>query len=257
MNSSGLRKQQVMLDIGSASIRVMSSGRGAPVLLVHGLAGSSAWWVRNFDVLSRNHAVYLVDLPGFGSMRKHAKQFSVAGSAHWLAEVLSALNLHQATLVGHSMGGLIAAMFAARYPERVTKLVLAAPAMALPHRSVLPFLLPVIKQVANVHPEFLPTLVRDTVRAGPSILLRAGRELLNIDLKEELGEIAAPSLLIFGEHDPLVPVSLGPKLRSEIPRSCLVILPRAGHIVMYDRADLFNKTVLKFLSTPSALIDEC
>src|SRR4029079_9633804 len=113
--------QNVTLDIRGASVRVMSYGDGAPVVLVHGLAGSTAWWVRNVNVLSRHRAVYLIDLPGFGSMRRDAEQFSVAGSAEWLAGVLSALNLSRPALVGHSMGGLIAAMFAARYPDRVEK----------------------------------------------------------------------------------------------------------------------------------------
>jgi len=251
MNPSLPHKQEMTLQLGDARVRVISGGQGPPVLLVHGLAGSSDWWVRNFDVLSRDHAVYLVDLPGFGSMRKYAKQFSVAGSAQWLAELLAALNLHQVALVGHSMGGLIAAIFAARYPERVTKLVLAAPAIALPHKSVLPFVVPLMKQAMYIHPAFLPTFVRDTARAGPSILLRASRELLNIDIKQELAKIAAPSLLIFGEHDPVVPALLGPKLQSEIPGSCLAILPRAGHILMYDQPDLFKRTVLEFLSKPS------
>jgi pimeloyl-ACP methyl ester carboxylesterase len=257
MNSPPLHKHEIALDLGGANVRVTRSGHGSPVLLVHGLAGSSDWWVRNFDVLSRNHAVYLVDLPGFGSMRKHAKQFSVAGSARWLAEILTALNLHQVALVGHSMGGLIAATFAARYPERVTNLVLAAPAIALRHKSWLPFVVPLMKQVLYLRPAFVPTFVRDTGRAGPSILLRASREFLNMDVKNELAKIAAPSLLIFGERDPIVPAILGPKLRSAIPGSCLAILPRAGHILMYDQPHVFNRTVLKFLSSPSALIDEC
>jgi pimeloyl-ACP methyl ester carboxylesterase len=257
MNPSPLHKHETTLHVGGAGVRVISGGRGEPVLLVHGLAGSSAWWVRNFDVLSRHHAVYLVDLPGFGSMRKYAKQFSVSGSARWLADVLAALNLGQVAVVGHSMGALIAAMFAARYPERVTSLVLAAPAIALLHRSWLPFVVPLMKQMVYVRPAFIPTFVRDTARAGPSILLRASREFLNMDVKEELAKIAAPSLLMFGQRDPVVPTRLGPKLQSAIPWSRVAMLPRAGHIIMYDRPDLFNRMVVEFLSNPSALVDEC
>lgn len=244
--------QNVTLDIRGASVRVMSYGDGAPMVLVHGLAGSTAWWVRNVNVLSRHRAVYLIDLPGFGSMHRYAEQFSVAGSAEWLAGVLSALNLSRPALVGHSMGGLIAAMFAARYPDRVEKLILAAPAIALLHKSVLRYLVPLMRQVAYVQPGFLPTLVRDAARAGLLTLLRASRELLTIDIKQELANIATPSLLIFGEHDRLVPVSLATKLQSEIPGSCLSVLPRAGHIVMYDQPDLFNKAVIGFLSDLAA-----
>jgi pimeloyl-ACP methyl ester carboxylesterase len=240
--------QTITLDVDGATVRVVISGRGDPVLLVHGLAGSTAWWVRNVEVFSRNHSVYLIDLPGFGSMRKYARQFSVAGSAKWLANVLSALRLDQTTMVGHSMGGLIAAMFAAKYPNRVTKLVLAAPAIALLHKSVLPLLFPLIRETIYVRPAFFPTLVRDTARAGFFTMLRASRELLAVDIEQELRKITAPSLLMFGEHDPLVPASLGPKLQSQMPGSSLFVLPDAGHILMYDRADLFNETVVAFLA---------
>jgi pimeloyl-ACP methyl ester carboxylesterase len=109
-----------------------------------------------------------------------------------------------------------------------------------------------MRQVAYVQPGFLPTLVRDAARAGLLTLLRASRELLTIDIKQELANIATPSLLIFGEHDRLVPVSLATKLQSEIPGSCLSVLPRAGHIVMYDQPDLFNKAVIGFLSDLAA-----
>jgi len=97
MNPSPLHKHETTLHVGGATVRVISGGRGEPVLLVHGLAGSSAWWVRNFDVLSRRHAVYLVDLPGFGSMRKYAKQFSVAG----LRERLLATRHHRVLITDY------------------------------------------------------------------------------------------------------------------------------------------------------------
>jgi pimeloyl-ACP methyl ester carboxylesterase len=109
-----------------------------------------------------------------------------------------------------------------------------------------------MRQVTYVQPAFLPTLVRDAARAGLLTLLRASRELLTIDIKQELANIAAPSLLIFGEHDQLVPVSITTKLQSEIPGSFLAVFPRAGHIVMYDQPDLFNKTVIGFLSGSAA-----
>lgn len=238
----------VTLELGGAKVRVIIRGDGEPLVLVHGLGGSTAWWIRNVDVFSRKYTVYLVDLPGFGSMRKHAKQFSVGTSAAWLADVLSALNVERSAMIGHSMGGLIAAMFAAKYPNRVSKLVLAAPALGLVRKSLLSFFIPLAKETMYVPPTFVPTLVRDAVRTGPLTVLRAGRELLLVDATGELARVSNPCLLIFGERDAVVPIALGRKLESDIKGSRLLVLPGAGHILMYDRADLFNDAVLEFLS---------
>lgn len=240
-----------VVQVGNAPTRVATFGSGPPLVLVHGLAGSSAWWVRNVEALSGRHTVYLVDLPGFGSMRKYAKLFSVRTAAKWLAEVISALHLRRTAVIGHSMGGLIAAMFAAHFPDQVEALVLAAPAISLAHKSVLPFLIPLAKEARYMHPAFLPMLMRDTMRAGLITLLRASRELLAVDMHHELSMVQARSLLIFGQRDSLVPVSLARELQTRIEHSEVLVFPSAGHVLMYDRADLFNDAVLRFLAEPA------
>src|SRR3954451_20551321 len=64
-------RQALTIELGAGLVRYQVQGEGDPLVLVHGLAGSSAWWVRNIGPLSRYYKVYLIDLPGFGSMRKH------------------------------------------------------------------------------------------------------------------------------------------------------------------------------------------
>lgn len=245
-----MRTEVLTVPVGGTNIQVTMRGAGDPLVLVHGLSGSTAWWVRNVDALSQGYRVYLIDLPGFGSMRRYANEFSVAGSPDWIAEVLSALGLNSVALIGHSMGGLIAALFAARYPQRVSKLVLAAPAIALLHKSVLPLLLPLLRDAMYMQPAFFPTLVRDAARAGPKTLIRAAREILTIDTHEELANISAPCLLLFGERDPLVPATISDAVHTAIRNSSVLLLPRASHVLMYDRPDLFNEAVLHFLSRP-------
>jgi pimeloyl-ACP methyl ester carboxylesterase len=188
------------------------------LVLVHGLAGSTAWWSRNVHVFSRCYTVYVVDLPGFGAMYKYADQFSIHKAPEWLRALLTALSIERAYIVGHSMGGLIAALFAARWPEFAPKIVLAAPAIDLSRKSVRSFFLPLGRQVFYTHPRFLPTLVRDSVRAGVHTLLTAARELLTMDIDRELADITSPCLLVWGDRDPLVPVSTSSKLQSS-PRA--------------------------------------
>lgn len=246
--TASLHSQTLTIRVAGHPVRVTVTGNGSPIVLIHGLAGSSAWWVRNIPTLSRTHRVVLLDLPGFGSMRRYAKQFSIAKSADRLAQVFGELGIDQAAVVGHSMGGLIAALFAATYPSKVRRLVLAAPAVGLLHQSTLAFAFPLLQESASMRAGFFPTLIRDTGRAGLITLWKASRELLTTDVKRELADIHVPCLVIAGDRDRLVPVSVAEKLRAAIRNSTLVVLPRAGHVLMYDQADLFNSAVVQFFT---------
>jgi len=183
-------------------------------------------------------------------MRRYARDFSLAQAPEWVSTLLTALDLNRVMVAAHSMGGVIAAMFAARWPDKVKKLVLAAPAIAPPQRSILAFGLPLLRETASVHPTFLPTLAGDAARSGLRTLWRVGRELLNADVDEQLTRIDCPCLLLWGERDSLVPAKLSRVLQSKIRGSELHIIRRAGHILMYDRPDEFNQYVLTFLARP-------
>lgn len=219
----------------------------ADVALVHGLSGSTLWWRRNTGAIRESHRVHLIDLPGFGSMRQRGREFSVAGAAQWLAARLDAVEFERGAVVGHSMGGLISAMLAARRPDLVDRLVLVAPAIALPQRTIRGNLLPLASAGWLAGPQFMPILVWDAARAGLQMLFRSANELLAMDVEAEVAMIRCPCLVIMGERDPLVPPSVGEALCGAIPRSELAVIPHAGHIVMFDQADAFNRTVLRFL----------
>src|SRR5438552_2261132 len=127
-NYSQLERRRVK--IGPATIAYEVAGAGPAVLLVHGLSGSSRWWRRNICALTPHRRVYIIDLIGFGASRAR-HPFVLAEAAGYLAQWLDQLKLARVSLVGHSMGGLIAAELAADAPERVDRLVLVDPA-ALP-----------------------------------------------------------------------------------------------------------------------------
>jgi len=228
-------------------------GTGKPLVLIHGLGGSRAWWIRNVGVLGQHFTVYSLDLPGFGAMRRYPTPFSVLAAVAWLQVFLDALKLERVSLVGHSMGGLISAIFAAERPERLERLVLAAPAIELPSRRVAAYLQPLLRESLQVERSFWKTLVWDGLRAGFPTTLRAARDLLGYVSQDELSRITAPSLLIWGERDPLVPPETGTSLQRKIRDSRLLVLKRAGHVLMYDQAEEFNRAVLDFLTAPSAV----
>ena len=234
--------------LGNATVRYEVAGEGEPLVLVHGLSGSTRWWARNIPALAAHYRVHPVDLPGFGGLRRLRKDFALVRAADWMQRWMDAVGLERAHLIGHSMGGLVGIRFAARYPQRVRRLVLAAPASLPTGASLAGQLLPLATALRYATPSFLPVLAYDALRAGPATLLRAARDILHADVRADLRAIAAPTLLLWGERDALVPPSIGPLLRGEIPDARLLLIPGAGHVLMWDRPRAFDDAVLAFLA---------
>ncbi len=234
--------------VGGWPINYEVAGEGEPIVLVHGLSGSTRWWFRNVPAIAERHRVYLVDLPGFGTMRSLRRRFVLAETATWLSEWLEAVGLERVHLVGHSMGGYVSVRLAASRPELVRRLVLIAPAGVPAERSMLGHLVPLLLAAHYATPAFMPVLVRDALRMGPVTLWRAARDLLAADIRGDLRNIEVPTLLVWGENDPLIPPAVGNLLRAEIPSSRLLLLQRAGHVPMFDQPKDFDAALLAFLA---------
>ncbi len=229
-------------------VRYEVAGRGDPVVLVHGLSGSTRWWARNVPSLAEHYRVYLVNLPGFGALRFSGPRFVLAEATSWLLAWMEAVGLESAHLVGHSMGGYLCLKVAARRPDVVRRLALVDPAGMPSHRTMLGHLGPLLLSARYARPTFLPVLVRDALYAGPFTLLRAARDLLAEDVRGDLRRVGAPTLLVWGERDPLIPPSVGDVMRAEIPTSRLLVIEGAGHNPMFDRPEGFNEALLAFFA---------
>lgn len=226
-------------------------GEGDPIILVHGLSGSMRWWNHNVQALAQDHRVYLVDLPGFGTMSRVRTRFALVGVARWLLKWMQVVDIQQAHFVGHSMGGYICIWLAAHHPEVVSRLVLVSPAVLSRIHTIWGYALPLLTAIRYMKRGFFLVLAYDALRAGPFTLLRAARDLLSVDIEDDLTKIKAPTLLVWGENDTLVPPSVGQILRTKIAHSRLVILKNAGHVSMYDQPQQFNQLVETFLKGES------
>ncbi len=226
-------------------------GEGDPVILVHGLSGSMRWWSRNVQALAQDHRVYLVDLPGFGTMSRVRTRFALVNVAQWLLAWIEVVDIRQAHFVGHSMGGYICMWIAAHRPEVVSRLVLISPAVLSRIRTVWGYTFPLLTSMRYIQRGFFFILAYDALRAGPLTLLRATHDILSINAEEDISRITAPTLLIWGENDTLVPSSVGRILRTKIANSRLVILKNASHVSMYDQPQQFNQLVEAFLKGES------
>jgi pimeloyl-ACP methyl ester carboxylesterase len=251
--SISLKVERLSVNVRGYPVRYKRVGHGAPVILVHGLSGSTLWWARTIPALAAHYTLYLVDLPGFGSMRRSRQSFLLSEAAAWLYDWMQALAIPRATFIAHSMGGCICIRLAARYPDAVERLVLVAPAGVPSERTLVGYFLPLLIALRYTTFRFLPILFYDAMRAGIPTLLRAIQDLLTQDIRADLPAVCAPTLLIWGEHDSLVPPTFAEILRSAIPGARLLLVKgkSAGHIVMFDRPRECNSAMLAFLSGKS------
>ena len=228
-----------------SNLHYTAQGNGPPLVFVHGLAGSSRWWRANTRLLSKHFTVYLVDLPGFGRSR--------ATGRGPLAELVASLpgwldrhGLERVHLVGHSMGGYIASHLAATRPERVGRLALIDSVGIPLNLNVAQMLRRVLQGLPHSAPLFVPIVVADGLRAGLPYLLRLTNEIVQVDTRVLLPQIEAPTLLLWGTRDTVVPPALGLEMSELIPDSRFYFIPRAGHNAMADRPELVNRYLVDF-----------
>jgi len=258
--------------VDGARIRYIDVGHGAPVVFLHGLGASMYAWRKNLAaVTAAGFRVIAFDNRGFGLSDKPPAPYDNAAYARLAIALMDSLRLRDAVLVGHSMGGAIAADVAIEYPQRVRGLVLVGSA-GLGVRE--PLLLrmarwPVPGRVALAlrGRGFTARLLRSTYfdpgkvteadvdqyyapvarpEYGPA-LLGVLRQFRFDALEARLDRIAAPTVVLWGEEDRWVPLGLGRALAAGITRSAFVSVPRAGHSVQEEAPDEVNHLVIRFL----------
>ena len=258
--------------VDGARIRYIDAGRGVPVVFLHGLGASMYAWRKNLAaVAAAGFRVIALDNRGFGLSDKPAAPYDNAAYARLAIALMDSLRLTDAVLVGHSMGGAIAAQVAIEYPRRVRGLVLVGSA-GLGARDPLLFRMarwPVLGRVVLAFRGrgFTARLLRSTyfdpVRVtaadvdqyyAPVAQPQYGRALMGVlrqfrfdALQGRLDRIAAPTLVLWGEEDRWVPLGLGRALAAGITRSAFLSVARAGHSVQEEAPDEVNHLVIRFL----------
>ena len=238
-----------------------NQAEGLPVVLIHGAGENHLVWPSGLRRLCGT-IVYAVDLPGHGKSGG-AGQTTIAGYAAWLATLCEALKLPSVILVGHSMGGAIAQWFALAYPERTAGIVLMATGAKL---RVDPQLLHLAQNdyLAAVdligQREWGPAVPENIKALGKQQLLANDARVTSddyracdaFDVRERLGTLKTPTLIIAGEVDQLAPLKYATYLAEHIPGARLVVAPQAGHMVMLEAAELVTRAVAEFLRDQAA-----
>lgn len=261
-----------------------SAGSGPVLVLVHGITSTSATWANVLPYLAERFTVIAPDLPGHGESAKPRGDYSLGAYASGIRDLLIALGHERATFVGHSLGGGVAMQLAYQFPEHCERLVLVASgglgreitpllrAASLPGSElVLPLLvnehvLGIGRAVGRMLGRIglrVHTDVGEVLRGHASLSDGATRSAFLhtlrtiVDLRGQRVDAsdrlylaqAVPFLLVWGEHDPIIPVEHARTAHRLVPGSRLEVFPNAGHFPHLDDPLGFVRLLIDFIET--------
>jgi pimeloyl-ACP methyl ester carboxylesterase len=284
MTTSRFAVRRILLHGHEVSYRM--AGQGPAVVLVHGLAGSSTTWKGVLRALADRFTVVAPDLLGHGQSAKPRGDYSLGAYASGIRDLLVALEVERATFVGHSLGGGVAMQLAYQFPERCERLVLVASgglgrevnpllrAVTLPGAE---YILPVIlTSWLRLRAETVGGALRRvgwrpgstvtevwrgyttlTSREGQQAFVHTVRSVIDaagqrVSALDRLYLAAAvPTLIVWGDHDRVIPVKHAYAAHAAMPGSRLEILPGAGHFLPFEESEWFHRTLTDFLDSTS------
>ncbi|MGA8500770.1 MAG: alpha/beta fold hydrolase [Candidatus Sulfotelmatobacter sp.] len=244
-------------------------GTGAPILLIMGLGYPSAMWHRTRPALSASYRTIALDNRGAGQSDVPPGPYSIALMASDAAAVLDAASIPSAHVFGVSMGGMIAQEFALQYPGRVQSLILGCTAAGGPNvQRADPAAIEMLKartwmsreEAAEAAVPFIydsattrHLIDEDIAQRNPWPTSTVGylaqlQAILAWESFSRLAQITAPTLVVHGKVDRLVPVGNGELIASRIRGAKLVLIERASHLFSTDQPEAAERTILEFLA---------
>ncbi len=259
------------------------TGKGRPLVLIHGAWASHEWWRWQVPELSKGYQVLCLDVRGHGRSSPLKAAYSVNGFARDLDILLQKVGVDETVLVGWSMGGIISMQYYLNYPSKVKALILIG---TRGHRNpqmkrrimlqylqarlslLMDFTSPrkydraaqrfpgeeerIKREVKNMLSSTTPKEAFDWVMADLTKNPRdnyfeVARSIRDWGAGQELRKITVPTLIMVGEKDDRTPPHFSHLLHAEIPDSKLVIVEDAGHCVALERPDVVNTEIVKFL----------
>ena len=258
---------QKFTNVNDYTIRYLDYGPsdGKTLILLHGLGASAERWSRVIPALAKYFHVIIPDIIGFGYSDKPAVEYTMDFFIDFFKVFLDNLNISKPSIIGSSFGGHVATEFAIRFNRMVEKLVLASPAGMMKtstptlDRYIMAALYPVYEHVYEAFREMAyesdavnEEIVTDFVNRMR--LTNAKYAFMSTvlgmryapKLNGRLSNIIAPTLLVWGERDKMIPLQYSREY-DEIPKRELVVIRNCGHTPYVEKPTMFNKIVLKFL----------
>ncbi|WP_420264993.1 alpha/beta fold hydrolase [Candidatus Magnetominusculus dajiuhuensis] len=234
----------------------------AKVIFIHGNLASSLWWRTSFECIRPGYEVYAIDLPGSGSTPETYKRHTLDYLASFVNDFSDALRLNRFYLVGHSMGGGIAQLFAINYPEKVEKLVLinsiAMDGLKLGFeyddnmmRAVMKNEMLLRNWLRAVMPgmeddKMFEQIAAHALKSSEQVFVDHPRAMSESDWTDRIHKILCPTLFIHGIWDDFIPKTGSEKTAQAINNCRLMYMEKCGHSPMLEVPQAFNDAIFDF-----------
>jgi pimeloyl-ACP methyl ester carboxylesterase len=257
--------QPETIDVAGRPTVLMHAGEGPPFVYLHSTLGEAFMWFPFYQAWAGRFRVLVPTHPGFGQSGGFDEIDTIEDMAFHYVELFDALGLDEMILGGVSLGGWIAAEFAARWPERVRKLWIAdAPGLWV-EKEPLPDLFRVmqdreaLRRLLFHDPDSYIARMVIQDNPEPERLLAAYQSMTVLarlvwerpydpKLAKRLQRVQCPTLLLWGDHDRLVPPAYGKAYHQCLPQAQLKLLPDCGHLGMFEKEAEFVEAVASFAS---------
>lgn len=272
------------IQLTDGELAYTKSGKGEKVLVfVHGLSSNADAWYRNIEDLQKDFTCYAIDLPGYGKSYLKAPAYTPTYFAQVVKEFTDKLKIEHFTIVGHSMGGQAALKFASKYPEKLDKIILVAPAgleefnemeaagirMFTTETAVKNTTDEQIDKNYQINFYQMPTEAATMIADRKAIknssdfndhvaaIVASVKGMLDDKVVDDLPNIKTPALIIFAKNDVLIPNKyLHPNMSVEevaakgeklLQNSKSVMIDKAGHFTMFEKPQEVNAAIRNFL----------
>ena len=257
--------QSKTIFIDGLDVHYYTGGQGDPLVVIHGGGGDARTWWDNINELSKKYTVYAPDLPGYGGSEPLIGEYFIPELAEFIEKFAANLGLERFNLVGHSLGGGVALDYALRTPNRVKKLVLVS-SLCLGREIALwvrVLSLPAILRTVGVITmaafrgikwiiknlwrgmEFVIPFSPASITIGGSVTTFKEQRMV---LAHRFSELMAPTLLVWGARDNVVPVRHAYVAAESIPDCQLKVFEKRGHNVHREDVGEFSQVVRGFLN---------
>jgi len=256
--------QEELIDVRGTKIKMLSGGSGAPLLYFHG-AGGAGIWLPFFDLLAKHFTVLVPVHPGFAGSEGYDEIETIHDLVFHYIDFMEGLKLERPFVVGSSLGGWLAAELAVHHAERVGKLVLIdACGLKVEGKLIADFFAPSPPELRRlVFHDPASELAMSAIPDMPSPeqldgILRARQTTARIGwnpfmydprLRERLYRITAPTLIVWGDDDRLVPFEHAKAYQAGIAKARLVTIEKSGHVPVLENPAQTARVITEFLKS--------
>jgi pimeloyl-ACP methyl ester carboxylesterase len=250
-----------MLDVRGIATHIFEAGSPdtPPLLYLHGTYLGNLW-LEFHNRLSQHFHLYAPDTPGFGLSIRPDWMRDMSDYVLYFRDLLDTLELRQVSLIGHSLGGWMAAEIAVWYPERVSRLVLSntaglrvkgtpiADLFAMNLQEILVACFDDLSAAAPLFPaEITPDYLTGQYRQATTLATLAWNPNYDPRLERRLARISCPTFIVWGEHDRLIPPIYADVFHEHMKGSRLVKLAGTGHMPMFEKPEEWSQLICEFL----------